>query len=197
MSQSQLSPMMQNLMGSGQMPKQVKSLIGAGLACMIIGGGLVALAFNLYTPIDQLYAALGIAAGFLLWCVVVFLIRRKSDRLPLVFALVVYVMGFGPGIVCAGGMFLVNGALDPNELVDARVEIVDKWVSGTGSSSSNHVRVSDWREGQQGKTAEFQLFQPSLFRRLEKGDQVILRVGPGLLGWWYKGMQAVPAETGS
>ena len=59
------------------------------------------------------------------------------------------------------------------------------------------VRVSDWREGRQGKTAEFQLFQPSLFRRLEKGDQVILRVGPGLFGWWYKGMQAVPAETGS
>ena len=197
MSQSRLSPMMQNLMGPGGIPKQVKSYIGAGFACMIIGGGLMGLAFHLYTPIDQLYAALGTVAGFLLWCVVVFLIRRKSDPFPIVFAFAVYVMGFGPGIVFAGGMFLANGALDPNDLVNARVEIVDKWVSGSGSGGSNHVRVSDWREGRQDKTAEFQLFQPNLFRRLEKGNQVILRAGPGLFGWWYKGMRAVPAETGS
>lgn len=32
--------------------------MAAGLICMIIGVGLMALAFNLYTPIDQLYSAL-------------------------------------------------------------------------------------------------------------------------------------------
>lgn len=55
----------------------------------------------------------------------------------------------------------------------------DIWVSGRGSSRSNHARVSDWREGRQGKTAELQLFEPAPFRRLESGDQVIR-----MFGWW-------------
>lgn len=107
--------------------------MGAGITCMVIAAAPIGLGFHLYTPIDQFYAALGLIPGFLLWWVVVFLIRRKSEPFPLIFAFVVYVaMGVGPGLIISRGMFLANGALDPNELVDAKVEVVDKWVNTSG-----------------------------------------------------------------
>jgi hypothetical protein len=179
------------------MPNNITPILGVGFASMVLGMMLMGIAFFLYTPIDQDYAGVGMAAGFLLWCVVVFLMRLKAERLPLVFALVAYGLGIGPAIACAGGMFVANGALDPNDLVEARVEIVEKWDIGRGSERSSHVRVSDWREGRQNETAEFQLFEPELFQGLGKGDHVILRVGPGLFGWWYEDMQPGPSQQSS
>jgi len=183
-----------SVMSPGPKPKQIKSLQAVGMACLIFGIVLMSIAFLVYTPIDQSYAALGMLGGFLLWCVVVFFVRLKAESVPFASALAAYGVGIGPGILCAGGMFLANGALDPNDLVDVKVEIVDKWASKSSKSSnrSSHVRVSDWREGRESETATFQLYEPELFEQLGKGDQVVLRVGPGLFGWWYEGIQ--PAQ---
>jgi len=76
-----------------------------------------------------------------------------------------------------------------------QVEVADKHVSGSGSGKSLHVSVADWREGHAGETLSFQLFEPAVFQRLEKGDTVIVVAGPGLFGWWLREVVPVSRPT--
>ena len=92
----------------------------------------------------------------------------------------------GPAILGAGAMVLANGALDPQELEQHTVAIVDKHVSGAGSDRSLHLEVEDWRDGRTGQTLKFQFYEPDVFERLKKGDSAVLVAGPGLFGWWLR-----------
>ncbi len=177
-------------------PKRTKThkvLLATAAGSMLAGTGLLAAGSGYYPPLEYLFLALGFFGGGVVGLVLAILARKNVElSSPTQLAEVFLVGPLGVAVLGLGAIMFANGALDPHELVEARVQVVNKWRSGSGGNDGSHIEVTDWRVERQGKTVSFQVWEPDLYARTVKGSDVVLVAGPGLISWWLKDLRAVP-----
>jgi hypothetical protein len=89
-----------------------------------------------------------------------------------------------------GLLVLINGAHDSHPLAFHDVQVVSKFSEGQASKKVHWLRVEDWRPKHEG-AVRVQV-EESLWNRVQEGQHVEVRVGPGRFGWaWIDGVGLV------
>lgn len=158
---------------------------------ILIGGAGGGTAYNCYQPLDgSVVVLLCFGAGvalLALFCVGVVLTRKLGLHDYPLRGLVGFGVLLGLPLLGLGAAAAFNGALDPHPLVQREVTVVRKKTHRTDGTT---IYVADFREGRLGQ----ELGLPGAPDGIKAGDRVVVVLGRGLLGWWYKEICELPAR---
>jgi hypothetical protein len=137
----------------------------------------------------RLGALVGFSVAAFLLPLIALLVRGRSNSFRFFLISGSLLLGSMPfnGMAVAIG---VNGALDEGAPVEHVLRIKNKYYSG--DSDDYHVDTTDWRAKE--STIELSVDE-DFYNLVTSGDPVLVKVGPGRLGWpWFIGIQRLSPE---
>lgn len=145
----------------------------------------------IFVPVSQLYPPLDIDSMFIFAGLFFFfvlglglLVERRARKRGEVEALKRIYFGFVPLPWLLSGMLFVNGYLDRGRPREHRTVVVEKFYMHGLVRGSRRLIVKSWREGQR---FERLAVDRDDFGRFERGDEIVVKAQPGLVGipWIY------------
>ncbi|HXN24945.1 MAG TPA: hypothetical protein VOA41_19610 [Candidatus Dormibacteraeota bacterium] len=145
----------------------------------------------IFVPISQLYAPLEIDSIFIFAGLFFFfvlglglLIERRARKRGEVEALKRIYFGFIPLPWLLSGLLFINGYFDRAQPREHRTVVVEKFYMRGLVRGSRRLIVKSWREGQR---LERLAVDRDDFDRFERGDEILVKSQPGLVGipWVY------------
>lgn len=147
-------------------------------------------ATKVWPVVDTAPLIYGILAGVVLlvpYAIVIWLLARGGPRSIRTFAIGTVPALLGLPLGTMGLVVLINGAQDPHPLASHEVQVVSRFSEGQASKKVHWLRVEDWRPGRDG-AIRVQV-EESLWTRVQEGQRVVVRAGPGRFGWtWVDGV---------
>lgn len=170
------------------------------VSLVVIAGALTIAAFfsgwfarSHWYPLTPAAPRLGALVGFsvaaFMLPLIALLVRGRSNSFRFFLISGLLFLGSMPlnGMAVAIG---VNGAFDDGAPVEHVLRIKSKYYSG--DSDDYHVDTTDWRAKE--STIELSVDE-DFYKLVKSGDPVLVKVGPGRLGWpWFIGIQRLSPE---
>jgi hypothetical protein len=193
-----------NLLGTGlphfHGPPYPRPSNRVAVALVVIAGALAMAAFftcwfarshwfPLTPTAPNLGALVGLGVAAFMLPLIALLVRGRSNSFRYFLISGSLLLGSMPfnGIAVAIG---VNGALDEGAPVEHVLHIKSKYALET--SGEYHVQTTDWRA--EASTIELSVDE-DFYNLVKRGDPVLVKVGPGRLGWpWFIGIQCLSLE---